>query len=302
MKKIYAIIFGSICINAKAQVSGITIDHSAGSPIPYVNIWLKGKMQGTTSDNSGNFSLPFITNSDTVVFSAAGYVSKEIIGSDELKKVLMQKSIIALRELKVRNKRSKRLEIEIGKFPSKHINQYWAAYNNPYQIGRYFAYHDSLQHVPFIKNIKMYLWSMVSGAIANVRIYEADENGCPENELHSENIFIHPRKGTRLTKVEVEDLNIEFPRSGLVVAIEFMIIPSNRYEIKVAGKDTVHVRYSPSIGVVPTGMVHNSLLFEGGQWRKITMPVFKSTASREIKSEAMKSTFTVPAIMLTVSN
>ncbi|RYG45319.1 MAG: hypothetical protein EOO01_18020 [Chitinophagaceae bacterium] len=44
-----------MCFNSEAQVSGVIRDHSTEAPIPFVNIWVSGKMNGTTSDKSGAF-------------------------------------------------------------------------------------------------------------------------------------------------------------------------------------------------------------------------------------------------------
>lgn len=63
---------------AQSTVSGKIKSGEDSSPIPGVNILLKGTTQGTISDADGNFSIEVPNNESTLVFSFVGYLTQEI--------------------------------------------------------------------------------------------------------------------------------------------------------------------------------------------------------------------------------
>ncbi len=303
VKVFLSVFFISICFNSEAQVSGVILDHSTEAPIPFVNIWVSGKMNGTTSDKSGAFSLPSLSPSDTIVFSSAGYMSKRVAANEDIAKVLLEKNVIALRPIRLRDKNVKRKEIEIGKFKTADVSHYRGTSNRPFQIGRFFPYHDSLKNVPLLKSVKVFMSSFQAGAIANVRLYEAGEDGLPANEIYTGPILIRARKGLKMARLEIIDLGIEFPNSGLIVAVESMIIPENRYELKIAGSKDRHVSYSPAVGLLPVNEPHFIVEYMQGKWSSPKYRPFKKTVIADKTSrDRDESRFIVPAITITLSN
>jgi hypothetical protein len=69
----------SFCPFAQGQelMRGMVSDSASFEPLPYVNITVKGKNKGTSSDLQGNFSI-FGTQQDTLVFSLLGYKTLEL--------------------------------------------------------------------------------------------------------------------------------------------------------------------------------------------------------------------------------
>ena len=69
------------CIPIWAQtankVDGTVVAADNGSPLPGVNIVVKGTSAGTTSDSDGKFSLN-VSNADVLVFSFIGYETQEV--------------------------------------------------------------------------------------------------------------------------------------------------------------------------------------------------------------------------------
>ena len=60
-------------------VSGKVTD-AAGAALPSVSIGIKGTNQGTTTDESGNYSIS-VKNTDVLIFSAVGFASREVVVS-----------------------------------------------------------------------------------------------------------------------------------------------------------------------------------------------------------------------------
>lgn len=63
--------YGQIKTEA-VRLTGIVLDADSREAVPYVNIHIKGTQYGTSSDNSGYFSM-FINPGDTLEFTSIGY-------------------------------------------------------------------------------------------------------------------------------------------------------------------------------------------------------------------------------------
>ena len=54
------------------------VTSSTGDPLPGVSVVVKGTKKGTSTDNSGNFSLSGVNSNATLVLSSSGYDRQEI--------------------------------------------------------------------------------------------------------------------------------------------------------------------------------------------------------------------------------
>lgn len=82
------------------NLTGRVLDES-NSPLPGVNILVKGTSTGTVSDAQGNFSISAASN-EVLVFSFVGYLSKEVtVGSESTLSISMQPDITSLAEVVV---------------------------------------------------------------------------------------------------------------------------------------------------------------------------------------------------------
>lgn len=65
-------------------VSGVVTDAADGSPLPQVNIQIKGTQSGTVSDNQGRYQLRVGGPEVTLVFLYTGYAVKEVVVGQQL--------------------------------------------------------------------------------------------------------------------------------------------------------------------------------------------------------------------------
>jgi len=65
-------------MNSGHTVKGKVVDSATKSPLPGVNIVIKGTMHGTSTNKKGRYNLNNVQSSDTLVFSFIGYVTKFI--------------------------------------------------------------------------------------------------------------------------------------------------------------------------------------------------------------------------------
>ena len=61
---------------AVTRVTGVTMDHSTGEPLPFVQIMFDGSAIGTTSDMDGNFVISNERGLVSLSFRSVGYKTK----------------------------------------------------------------------------------------------------------------------------------------------------------------------------------------------------------------------------------
>ena len=70
-------LLSSFDVNAQTfQISGKITDVVSDEPLPFVNVYLKGKRIGTTSDYNGNYSFITSTLEDSLAASSMGYEAR----------------------------------------------------------------------------------------------------------------------------------------------------------------------------------------------------------------------------------
>lgn len=281
------------------QLQSVIVDAETQEGIPYVNIWVEDENTGTTSNEDGLFKLELDTVK-IIVFSAIGYETKKI-NSDSIGNTLALDPMISeLGEVVVTAGKRMKLdqELVIGEFKKSKIRFYLSCGTRPWMWARFFEYKKEYQKTNFIREIKLLTDSDVKDSKFNVRLYRKNDNGEPEGYIYEGNIFGLAKKGRKNTIVDLSELNIEFPKEGLFVVIEWLIIEQNKHEYKFTweGSKQKHdgVSYEPSFGALPSDININSWFYINGRWRKAW--VNKSSWSK------MYDKYALMAIEMTLSN
>ncbi|CAM1369939.1 carboxypeptidase-like regulatory domain-containing protein [Tenacibaculum xiamenense] len=296
MKKLLVITFLHIPILSFCQLKSVIINNQTKEKIPYVNIWVENENVGTTSNEKGEFKLE-IDDTKIIIFSAIGFETKKI-SSDSIKEPLELKPITTeLDEIIISSKKSTQ-ELTIGEFKKSKINHYFGCGIKPWITARFFKYNEQYANTPFLKKIRILTKSNVKDSKFNIRLYNINKNGEPENYIHDQNIVGIAKKGKKTTEIDVSELNIEFPERGFFIAIEWLIIEENKHEYNYTMKDSRKklegISYEPAIGTIPAETDENSWIFNQGKWRKVWQS--KST------SRKFENKYHLPAIELTLIN
>ncbi len=89
-----------ISVGQEITVSGKITENKQGTPLPGVNILVKGTSTGTLSDFDGNYSVTFSQENAVLVFSSLGFETKEIaVGNQTEINVSLSESTEALGEV-----------------------------------------------------------------------------------------------------------------------------------------------------------------------------------------------------------
>lgn len=99
--QILALFFISFASGQNIDISG-NVQDETGFPIPGANIIVKNTSKGTTTDFDGNFILTGIEKGTTISISYIGYITKEILVSDNKKLIIqLQEDLAQLDEVVV---------------------------------------------------------------------------------------------------------------------------------------------------------------------------------------------------------
>jgi hypothetical protein len=211
---------------ALSQIKGVVKDSISGQPIPYVNIWVENETIGTISEIDGSFVLA--TSSDkNIVFSILGY-DKKTLKANLTATVLLNPTVFDLKEMVILNKKETKL-VEIGAIKN---STFQAFDNGPKIEAKYFPYDKSFTKTRFIKEVTIFTDSRIDNATIKLHFYSVDDNGAPGQELLTKDYIVTLTKGVIKHKFNLSQFDLEFPKNGLFVAYEKLLIEQNKQGTK----------------------------------------------------------------------
>ncbi len=123
---LFSVLLGLISFNAHSQGSQITgrVTNTDGSPIPGVNIMIKGTTTGTISDADGAYTLSTDQTDNTIVFSAIGYTAQEYnVSGEQILDVSLAEDLTELEEIVVIGYGTQRTSLVTGSISSINAEQ-----------------------------------------------------------------------------------------------------------------------------------------------------------------------------------
>jgi hypothetical protein len=271
MKRLLAIIFLITSNLTFSQTKGVIYNSETKEKVPYVNIWVENENIGTTSNENGEFTLD-ISRGDFLILSSLGYENKRIEISKISNTISLNPKITELREVII-NSTKQRKELVIGKFNDSDVGYYYGSFDKPEIKARFFPFDSIYSKAPYLKKLKFNIYSDIQNAKFNVRLYSVGENGEPKNPLYEKNIIGTVKKGTKNIEIDISNLDITFPESGLFVSYEWLIIKENEFkasfQIKDSKKREEKIMYEPKVGFLPSENDNNSWTYKNGKWQKV---------------------------------
>lgn len=298
-KALFFLLFFSI--SSPAQIRG-TVVNETQQAVSYVNIWVEDENNGTTADVNGDFTI-FEKNPEKVlVFSALGYETKKVKGTEAAKVVLKQRPL-QLQEVVITGKKSNKTTT-VGDYKKGGINHFFSSGKNPWIVARYFPFDKNSAQTPYLKELMIMTDSEVDPATFILHFYEVGEDGSPGKDLTDKNLIIEAAKGKQNTVVKLDGYDLEIGKKGIFVAVEWLIIDENKYDFKTDVKDTASgsytvsnfsgTRYEPRIGIIPSEE-STSWRFTMGRWSRFDKPIQSGIGKYNNK-------FNELAIKLTLTN
>jgi hypothetical protein len=276
-----------------AQIKGIVKDSLTRKPIPYVNIWVENENIGSTSEENGTFFINTTTaTGKKLIFSTLGY-EKKIIKASETLEVYLKPTAYSLDEVVI-SKCIGTKSVEIGKTKNE---MYQAFDNGPKIDTKFFPYLASYKRTKYVKQVSIYTDSRIENAIIKIHFYTVDSNGYPGEELLDKDFVVTVKKGTRTNWFDLTMLNLKFPKNGLFVGFEKLMIEKNKTEKTITDSNTyitqIQKTYFP---FVLYNYVEREFLytFSGGKWNR--------QANQDESGSSKKMMINEPVITLILSN
>lgn len=275
-----------------AQIKGVVKDSLSKKPIPYVNIWVENENIGSTSEENGTFFINTTTKENKLIFSTLGF-EKKIIKASDASEVYLKPTAYSLDEVVI-SKSIGTKELEIGKTK----NEIYQAFDNGPKIDtKFFAYSSSYKRTKYLKQVSIYTDSRIENAIIKIHFYRVDSNGFPTEELLDKDFVVTVKKGTRINRFDLTKFNLKFPKNGLFVGFEKLLIEKNKTEKTITDLNTnitqVQKTYFP---FVLYNYVEREFLytFSGGKWNR--------QANQDESGSSKKMMINEPVITLILSN
>ena len=245
---------------AFCQISGSVKDESNGQAIPYVNIWLKNKLVGATTDSDGKFTIEKAKTGDTLHISCLGYTAMELLATKE-NIVVLEPEIYKLDEVVVIPMKNTE-EFSIVSFEKIKKNRDW--YNNGhYSLARYYDYIEDCQNTPFLSQISIITLNLKKeDVLFRIRLMEVGSNGEPSNKGLTDNIFLKSKNGVNEITVDLKKEKVLFPKNGFFVVVDRLNLSENS-EFNMKSKMDI---LQPAIGMERKEQEKNTWFGFGGRW------------------------------------
>jgi len=287
-----------IAMDSRSQSVGVVSDSITHESIPFVNIWIEGETTGTTSNEQGMYSFKNKLAGKRLVFSSIGYKKKTLLMTDKTDIIVLQPETIQLPEIVVHAKKRGRPKLyTVGdELKVSAVRRFFFCGESPYIVAKYFPFQDTYTKTPFLSVLEIVTSSPLEGARFNIRLYEMDEHGAPGKSVYGENIIGVAKKGTNLTRVNLADHSIVFPKTGLLVAFEFLIVEQNKYIYVNTTADMVKhetIIYTPTIGTVPIDTEGISWTYDAGSWHT-------NSVNKRVPQKEFEGKYSEAAIQLTL--
>lgn len=284
------LLFPAFCI---AQVRGTILNNETQEHIPYANISIENTVVGTTSDVNGNFHFKEMPTDIRLFISSVGFENQSISVSDSVIQVFLKPKTYEIGLITVKPGKNPKT-LQIHKIPSHNCSNHLVCSSYPWMSARYFEYNPEYQLFSKIKELKVLTHSEITGSKFNIRIISPNDKGEPTEDLIGENIIVTSKKGNHITTINIEDLNLKFPESGLFIVLEWLVIDENKYNFTYSMRGEKftrnEVRYDPKFGAFPRKGTLVTWSYSGGKWTKTNFQ--KSTENGDYLDLAIELTLT----------
>ena len=262
----FLVLFLSVSLNA--QISSRIFDKATNQPVSYANIWCNTGKCGATANDKGYFKIIVYDDSKELTITSVGYKKKTIETQKISDSIFLEQDIIKLSEVLVTSKKKETLKL--GKIKNSSIE---LCVTNDYSVrtlGRYFPNNFENNEDLYVKKVKVKTYALLKNTILNIQFYSINDNGTPDVLLYHENIICEVKHGTNTTEIDVSKLNIEFPKKGIVVAFENLLVEQNKLEMKYQLNNTSELKtlyiYEPRIKVIDNNGFEDTWSFNGDKW------------------------------------
>ncbi|CAM3559775.1 carboxypeptidase-like regulatory domain-containing protein [Flavobacterium gelidilacus] len=211
-----------------AQVKGVVLDSISGKPIAYAAVIYENSRIGVNTDENGVFELPKKDSLQYIQISNLGYNSKTVLKSNSLI-INISPKVYELNEVVVIGKLNTQ-ELTLGVLKKERTS--YGNGGTSHMWGMFFNFENENKAFQFIKEIKFTTRSRVKNSKIKLRIFTINSSKEIETDILEDEIIITCKKGKQLQIIDLTSYNLIFPKEGLMIAFESLVIEENKFEYK----------------------------------------------------------------------
>ena len=214
---------------------GNVYDHRTKEPIPYVNFSFLNTLKGTSSDQDGHFfmDLPTPYLKKQVHISSLGF-KDTIVDAEQVynvKRFEMVEESFELDEVVVTENFGS--SDVLNPISSYSLTSGFSSSSTPWVVALYFPNLGSQKK--YIDKLTVFLKKSENftrnSAKFRIRIYDVDENTKkPGKDILRKSIVLEHQIEQDFVSLDVAAFNIEMPRNGVYIGLEWLFVPYNWYK------------------------------------------------------------------------
>ncbi len=247
-----------VCQWLHGQTSISLRDKATNLPIAYANIW-KDKQLYRSSDSTGAFVVDQKEIGNEFKITCVGYKDTVLKMSEVL---TLEPNAIALNEVKIIKRKFEKIA-KLGK--AKRGDSVYAVQFDA-KNGITAKYFENTNNTSFINSVKFCASASENNRIISLLFYTVGENGEPKEILNTENMIVKIKKGTHVAEVDVSNLSIEFPKEGVFVVLQHVLLEQNKLYAKPFYPNAF--LYEPCIAIDFTQGYKDTWYFKEEKWYK----------------------------------
>jgi len=277
---------------------GKVLDSKTKEPIPYVNLSFLNTLKGTSTDEKGHFFLDIPENllQNKVHISSLGYKDSIIVSESLYKSKVfhMVEESFELDEVVISESLGN--SDVLNPINSYSLTSGFSSSSTPWVLALYF---------PNIGNTKKYVEKITvffqkdpkferESSKFRLRVYDVNPiTKEPERDLVRKSLVLESTKEKDYVILDLSTLNIEIPREGIYIGLEWLFVSYNWYRNvsthAITNKKVVEDRFAPTFsGVYVKNQNYRAMIYGMGKWTDFT-----------VKSKDGSENF-VPAISLKI--
>jgi hypothetical protein len=209
MKRLFfCTLFLALAFAAHAQVfDGIVKDAKTGEPLPYVNVGIIGKAEGTVTDAIGHYSIALTNHdADSLRISMVGYRPQSFLVADyrngygNYKTISLQPALREIKEVRITNHKWKTVVLG-NTTQSQSTNAGFTSNKLGNEIGAIIKIKKS---PTYLKTFNASLASDVTDSVKLRLNFYTVKDGLPDQPLQMQSIFVTVKKGDKKITVDLE--------------------------------------------------------------------------------------------------
>ena len=220
-------------------VKGVVIDSETTEPIPYAEIYTEKFGCITGEKGQYHFDSNQIKDCDTIYFKCLGYETSKLLIKDFISSnpynIELERKEYEIDEAKVYAEKIRARIEKKGFYKKEAMGIFGTSGISGYEVAVFID--NSKEKSGKIK--KLYYFIHKQGRPTDkfrIHVYSAiNKDTEPQDELLPESILVSAEKGNSWVEVDIEKYNIDYPKNGFFVALEFLKDPDAIVEYKKSG-------------------------------------------------------------------